>query len=313
MSVAAIPLSAAANDVVAGPQDIRSQFDAILTEVPQNHFYSAANMRSLLNKYTTAELELIHKDFLELREQTFAGATKQLSYIVTAGGPGAGKSTALESLLQAEQRPPLSIRRAYIDPDRTCLLKMQRTYLADTESHARSPQKAYEHWREASNFLSNVFLAIGLKEGYAIAHGSTMATPYAKNALTAIKNQYGYNTTIMHLTCDEDIRIQSEKQRRDSGVVQCTDQDFKDKNVMFFSLLGDYLQSADNVFFYYRGVFDRATFAAKVKASQGEVTVYDEHDFAKIKEMHDAAQGRGFWKKTFEPDQLPSEFGKLKV
>lgn len=282
--------------------DIRDEFETVLKEVPENHFVPVSNLRKLLDKYSTVELELIYQDLCEIRKETFGQATKQLDYIVTAGAPASGKSTILESLISRGECPDQSLNhqaivRAYIDPDRSCLLKMKNTYKADIASNARSPQQAYEHWRDASNFLANFYLAVALKEGYAIAHGSTMATPYAKNALSAIKNLYGYKTTVVHVSCDEEIRKLSEQLRRKSGVVQCTDKDFIDKQAMFFTLLGDYVKVADRVLFCYRGSISDFTWAAKVEKTHLEI--YREDTFEKIQQMHDAVQGDGFWKQAF--------------
>lgn len=296
--------------VLPASDDIRAEFDKVLQEVPSKHFLPAANMRKLLDKYSPAELQLIYQDFCELREKTFAGATKKLDYVVTAGGPGAGKSTVLERLIADGECPDASldksIVRAYIDPDRSCLLRMTRTYKADIASGAKTPQAAYEHWREASNFLSNFYLAVALKEGYAIAHGSTMATPYAKNALGAIRNMYNYRVTVVHVTCAEDVRKVSEELRRKGGVVQCTDQDFKDKQAMFFTLLSDYLNCSDDLLFCYRGSYDQSAWAAKVE--KGSLIVYDAAAFAQVQKIHDAAQGEGFWKRTLALE--PSKFAK---
>jgi hypothetical protein len=38
--------------------NIRAEFDDLLKEVPEYHFFSAANMRKLLEKYSNDELEL---------------------------------------------------------------------------------------------------------------------------------------------------------------------------------------------------------------------------------------------------------------
>ncbi len=293
-AIASVPVPAA----VLAADDVRSQFDAILQEVPQEHFFAPAQMRKLLEKYSAAELQLILKDFCELRVQTFGKAAKKLDYVVTAGGPSAGKSTLLESLLTKEYA-----EHAYIDPDRSCMQRMAHTYKADLESRKRTPQQAYEHWRDASNFCSNVFLAIALDQGYAIAHGSTMATPHAKNALDSIRNWYSYRTTVVHVTCDEEVRKASEELRRKGGVVQCTDQDFKEKQAMFLTLLPVYPAHADRVIFHYRGTYDQSTQAATLE--KGTLTIHNEAAFIHIQKIHDAAQGQGFSKKalTGEPKE----------
>lgn len=276
------------------------KFDELLKEVPSSHFYSIVNMQKLLDKYTEEELECIYKDFVEIRQQTFIGVTKQRDYLVTAGAPTSGKSTILEGIMEGKNCLELGdrqITRAYIDPDRSCLFKMEHTYRHDLATGRRDPQKAYEHWREASNFLSNVYLAIALKEGYAIAHGSTMATPFAKNALKAIQNLYGYKIAMIHVTCDEEIRKESERQRRARGVVQCTDADFYDKQRLFFTLLEDYIASAPTIFFCYRSDMSTISWAAKI--DQGRLFTYDAASFHKIWEAHDAANGVGFSEKIF--------------
>lgn len=288
-------------NIASMPGDIRIEFDKLLREVPQEHFFPAANMRKLLDKYSAEELSLIYKDFCEIRELTFAKADKKSDYIVTAGGPAAGKSTALELLIEGGECPEKSldtkIARAYIDPDRSCLLRMKHTYQADLFSALRTPQEAYEHWREASNFLSNFYLAVALKEGYAIAHGSTMATPLAKTVLSSIKHTYGYRTTILHMTCEEPIRKASDQLRRHRGVFQCTEKDFVEKQAIFFSLLADYIAFSDRVLFCYRGSVDRFVWAAHVENNTLEI--YDETAFVKIRQAHDAAQGDGFFKDNF--------------
>ncbi len=282
---------------------IYSQFEQILSEVPSTHFFAVANMRKLLDKYTPDELRLIYRDFCELREKTFADVSKAKDYVVTAGGPSAGKSTVLENIVAGEDIPADTLdphlKRAYIDPDRSCLLHMKHTYLADRTSGKRNAQEAYEHWREASNFLSNVYLAVALKEGYAIAHGSTMATPYAKNALSAIQNGYGYRTTVVHMTCAEDIRRLSEERRRAGGIVQVTDKDFIDKQALFLTLLPDYLKFANQVLFCYRSTYETSTWAAKVESQQ--VTIYNDEALQKIQKVHDQVQGEGFWQRNFPP------------
>ncbi len=279
---------------------IHSKFDILLEKVPGHHFFPAANMRKLLEKYSNEELSLIYHDLIAIHEQIFSHATKALDYLVTAGGPAEGKSTLLENIVDGKgeipEEPQSNIQRVYIDPDRTCLLQMEQTYKKDISTGNRDPEKAYEHWREASNFLANYYLAIALKEGYAIAHGSTMATPHAKNALTAIRDLYGYKTTIIHLTCEEEVRIQSAKKRQEEGVVQCTEIDFHEKQAKFFTLLGDYINSANKVLFCYRHAMDATTWAAKIEDQQ--LFIFDEPSLLAIQKLHDAAVEEGFWAKT---------------
>lgn len=268
---------------------VREQFEDILKEVPSNHFFSVDNMRKFLTKYSEKELQLIYNDFCELKEKTFSEATKSREYLVTAGGPASGKSTLQEAFIAKSEK----IKYAYIDPDRSCLLHMRNTYKADIESQIRDPQSAYIHWREASNFLSNVYLALALKEGYAVAHGSTMASPYAKSALLAVHNTYGYTTTVFHVTCNEEIRAESKKQREESGIVQCTETDFIDKQNLFLKLLGDYCSGADQIVFYLRDKMDHVTLAAKKQGTS--YSIIDSEAEKEISNTHDTYNGNGFW------------------
>ena len=290
-------------NVTSLSRDIRADFERILKEVPPYHFYPVDKIRELIADYSPEDLVKIYQDYCDLKQQTFEGVTKDRDYLVTAGGPASGKSTIEEYLIAGGECPDKSlsnklIKRAYIDPDRSCLLRMKNTYLADTLSGARTPQQAYEHWRKASNFLSNVFLAIALKEGYAIAHGSTMATPPSMKALQAIKDLYQYNRTVVHVTCDEQIRKESEVFRRKGGIVQCSDKDFPEKQAMFFTLLPEYVKCSDKVIYCYRGSFDRFDWAAT--AEKGRLKIYDQTAFDKIQGIHDFSQGSGFSKQAFQ-------------
>ena len=131
----------------------------------------------------------------------FDGTSLAREYIAAAGGPASGKSTLLEGISENRNCPPgfvNNFKRVYIDPDRSCMVNMERTYLADLKS-GMSSMDAYTKWRNASNFLSNVFLARALNEGYAIAHGTTLATPPSMKALQAIQNHYHYKTTLFSI------------------------------------------------------------------------------------------------------------------
>ena len=287
------PVQAGAALSVSTAQNFQAVFDAIVKEVPPSHFFPPANIRMLLDKYNEAELALIYQDFCELKEETFRDVSKALDYVVTAGGPGSGKSTVLETLIQNGECPDATydktLKRAYIDTDRSCLLRMNHTYRADLESGTRTPQEAYEQWQKASQFLANVYLAIALKEGCAIAHGSTMAIPPAMNALSAMKNHYGYHTTLLHISCDEEVRKQSEVNRRAGGVVQCSDEDFVKKNDMFYTMLELYLTVPDKVVFSYRDKLYHSEWAAK--AEKGCLEIYDAKAFDAICQAHDSREG----------------------
>ena len=100
-----------------------------------------------------------------------------------------------------------------------------------------------------------------------------------------MKNNYGYNRKILHITCPTEIRIASEKARRESGIVQCTDEDLKNKGKDFFKRLPDYLENADEIDFYYRS--DMTT-VEKVATKTCGIEITDCGSFIKIINMHNS-------------------------
>lgn len=174
--------------------DYRWRFDEILDQLPAKHFLSKEHLRNLLSRYSGEELRRIYHDFFDIKEKTLSNPVYEKNYLVTAGGPGSGKTTLLEELVSQREVKP-----AYIDPDRTCLLNMKTTYVRDLQLRVRNEQEAYEHWRDASNFIANTLLAVALKEGVSIAHGSTMTSPAAAKVLDHIRSEYGYRVEMIEV------------------------------------------------------------------------------------------------------------------
>lgn len=287
LSAGAAPSASAMSDRDVMISQIQKE---VMILVPDNHFFPAKFMIGLLDKYDASDLKRILEDFRELKSSTFANADKTKRYVVTAGGPDAGKSTYFEKYLDGQET-----KFAYIDPDRSCLLHMKHTYLADRESNERSPQEAYTHWREASNLLANVFLAYALDQGYAVAHGSTMADPRSLTAMEMIGGGYGYTRTLLHFTCELELRKASEKNRRENGVVQCTDEDLVNKGNQFHERLEGYLKQTEDIIFLYRT--DMETVVEYGRMADGQLTITDPVLREKAAKEHDAVCGEGDWNK----------------
>jgi len=264
----------------------------ILSLIPKNHFFPAAGIKSFLKGYSEADLELIYADFFELKESVFKNAEKSPQFLVTAGAPCAGKSTLLERILEKSK-----VKYAYTDPDRVCLFHMTRTYVDDLQNQRRNASEAYEHWRGASNFISNTLMAFGLSQGYAMALGSTMTSPKSYLAFQGARG-YGYSIHIIHVSCPDSIRADSENKRRGGNVVQCTDEDFAAKGNMFYQRLGDYLTHADIMDLYYRGEMDTYVHAA-TKTGQ-DLHIFDGSAYAQIFKLHNAAQGEESWQRQWD-------------
>jgi len=275
-------------------ESLMERFDQeILCLVPQEHFFPKEAIRAsfLPKKYDAQDLQKIWEDFWFLKEQTFANAEKSTEYIATAGGPSAGKSTILEEHLSSNPN-----KFAYIDPDRSCLQKMPNSYLADLENNRRDVAGAYDHWREASNLLANVFLAYAIDQGYAIAHGTTMTSPHIATMLSFLKN-HDYTRVLQHVNCPDDVRLSTEEIRRQGGIFQCTDEDLINKGVDFHKRLGDYLANSDKVIFYYRPSIE-TTIVAATKDSDG-LKVENPGAFEKIANLYnEAIEGGNFEKQV---------------
>lgn len=262
-------------------EGMMEKFDReILSKVPENYFFKKEQIRDLLNDYSLNELEAIYNDYFLLKEKTFENADKNQfppQYVVTAGGPGAGKSTVLENYLKENKG------FAYVDPERTCLLHMENTYKKDIET-GETAQASFTKWRNASNFIAKVLMCNALEDGYNLAHGAAMTSEFSKFELQAVKNNYGYNRKILHITCPNEIRIASENARRESGIVQCTDEDLKNKGKAFFKRLEDYLRNADEIDYYYRS--DMTTVEKVAAKTPAGIAVTNSKSFIKIIEMH---------------------------
>jgi hypothetical protein len=268
---------------VCGNKQPADLFDPLLNAAfSPDHFLSKQANKKLLDRYSPQELALIHADLLEREEALFAGATKGVRrYVATAGGPGAGKSTVLEKYMDQSGE-----RCVYADPDRAALLHMQNTYKADLKNKARSAEEAYTHWRDASNFIANYILAKALREGYPVAHGTTMTAPVAilEKIFTTLKTVYGYSIELLHVSCNEFVRKESELLRRAGGVVQCSWEDFANKNTAFFARLPHYL-AADQVTFFYRSKLEAVDVAATVR--NGVLDIICQQGFAAIRQLHE--------------------------
>jgi hypothetical protein len=120
---------------------------------------------------------------------------------------------------------------------------------------------------------------------------------HLQKMLASIRNVYHYPTTIIHVSCDENIQQKSELERQESGVIQCTNSDFKEKQALFVTLLGDYINAAHTVLFYYRKSMDSSICAAY--CNEDRLCIYNPSAFSSICEIHDAIKGAGFSEKMF--------------
>ncbi len=127
-------------------------------------------------------------------------------YIASAGGPGAGKSTALfqyvsslfnvdvpkeawheSSLSEAMSKIFTEVPAALVSPDRRGILSLA----LKNRDEPTSDRAFYLKWRWASNFLSNVALNVAFQNRRNIVHDTTLSGRTALDNLKALKNS-GY-------------------------------------------------------------------------------------------------------------------------
>ena len=115
--------------------------------VPEGFVASCYSGKAFDNKqaYTESEKEALGADITEIYD-SFGKLPDRPVAVITAGAPGAGKTTLMESLLQEGC--------AYVDPDAVCLKSMTRTYQQELREKGEDDKdvrrEIYNKWRPAS-------------------------------------------------------------------------------------------------------------------------------------------------------------------
>jgi hypothetical protein len=209
---------------------------------------------------------------------------------MTAGAPGAGKTTKMRADLRGENR-------AYNCPDDVCLQGQTRTYWVDIESGDGSKAArlaAYNKWRPGSNAAAHLILANLIREGYAFYFGTTSTGPATSTFFEFLKMN-GYQIRLIHISAPDDVRWAS-IQERDKTFVQTTETDVREKGFLLPQRIMDtYLKHADIIEFYYRsGVSKDAELGAtwvrnKGEAKLGTLEIVAPLEYGAIKDIHNAA------------------------
>lgn len=212
--------------------------------------------------------------------------------VLTAGGPGAGKTRLMRQKLSEEERRGKYY--AYLDPDDQFLReKSTQTYQAQVNKGNNTYSElfqAYEDWRAASNGATQIALARLIREDYSFFYGTTSTSDQTWKFLDFLKSR-GYTVKILHVTAPDDVREKS-VQLSNEEFVHVTPQDVKEKGLLLPQRINDtFLKYADKIEFYYRAGAGEdallgATWTRNSQTTQGVLKVVDEKAFDEIKKIH---------------------------
>lgn len=240
--------------------------------------------------YTLEERKDLEDDTREIFEKILSKNPTHGNWaVMTAGGPGAGKTTKMRQELEAAGN-----NVAYICPDDVCLKSQTRTFLKDVEATGVSEENVaerlslYNKWRPGSNAATHLILANLIREKYNFYFGTTSTGPATFRFCDFLKKQ-GYQIRFIHISAPDDVRWESLKER-DKTFVQTTEQDVREKGLLLPQRIADtYLKYADLIDFYYRGgVREDAHLAARWVKGEG-ISIVDPEDYQKIKTLHNTA------------------------
>ncbi|EKE01559.1 MAG: hypothetical protein ACD_21C00105G0008 [uncultured bacterium] len=266
--------------------------------------------QNFLKIYSNAEKVAIAKDLRNIRELCLSQAQsgqKYLIYVATAGGPGASKSTILETYLH--DHPGF----VYVDPDQRALKFMINTYLQDISNYAvaqniSSPQllnKAYAKWRGGSNYIANTVLNEAYANKLGIAHGTTSTSKAMALFYRKLQKQ-GYKIILLLCASTEKNRLKANEYReKNQRFVQASREDIISKGQMFFENFPVYFKYADEIQFFWIDDFLRGGVkVAEYSKTTGLKSLH--RDFNKLKNSYKEFRNQ-------HPDkQLPSFDGLLK-
>jgi hypothetical protein len=222
--------------------------------------YTQEFLQDFLKTYTKDEQQLIEKDLEALTAYSFykrspESLAQKPVYLATAGGPGASKSTVLETYLQANQLQ----NYIYTDPDQVALRKMNFTYrdwvsnfnLAKSRSYKEAYTAAYHKWRWASNYIAHSIFQEAFLKGYNIAHGTTSTSPHIAELYEKLKNRYKIELLLCY--APDKTRLQAVQIReREQAFVQADPKEVISKGKDFSKRFPIYFQYADKLTFYWQ-------------------------------------------------------------
>jgi predicted ABC-type ATPase len=248
--------------------------------------------------YTDEESQRLRNDINEIFQSTLKKnfVNEKSEAIITAGSPGAGKTTKLNQY--AKEMAEKGKDYPMVCPDDTCLKNQKQTYLADiasSDGSVAARQSAYNKWRPGSNAAAHLILGNLIREKYTFYFGSTSSGPRTYEFFDFLKKQ-GYTIKLIHVSASDEVRWESIK-ARDESFVQTTEKDVTEKGLLLPQRIKDtFLKYADEIEFYYRGEVKQdavlaATWLRNEEGSEklGTLQIFDKVQYENVKSVHNAA------------------------
>lgn len=263
--------------------------------------------KSLIKEYTPEEMERVEEDYQRLRGFIFKDVLIKKDYIATAGGPGASKSTILETYLHDQK-----LGYVYIDPDQRALRYMMGTYIFDmnlynisqSSSFAALLETNYTKWRGASNYIANRLLNEAVERGYAIAHGTTSTAKVVESLYEKLKKN-GYTITLLLCASSDDNRFNAIDMRaKEQGFIQSSKEDVVKKGEGFFDTMPLYFKWADQLHLYWVDHFKKGFVVAATYTPSKGISVANEKAFSSFKGHYEGYRANNPHKKLPPFDDL---------
>lgn len=249
---------------------------------------------SLLKTYSQDEKNLINEDFKNIKTLCFRNttpATEQPLYVATAGGPGACKSTVLETYLQGKPN------FVYADPDQRSLKFMMNTYHQSLTQYHVSASKnyndlqksAYDKWRGGSNYIANTILNDAFDKGYNVAHGTTLTGPTIEPFLKKVKAK-GYKIILLLCFAPDEERVKAVTSQANRGFLQADPQDVINKGKVFPERFPIYFEYADEIQLYWMDDSTKGSCYAATWTNDGKLVVENQAAFDAFTQQYNRAR-----------------------
>lgn len=261
--------------------------DQFTYSLPRANLENFAKGLGLDNKveYTPAEFELLKQDIQEIWDRIMASNPDRNGHlIVTAGAPGAGKTTLMRSLWEKGETP--GGRYAYTCYDDVCLKEMRRTYgaMVKEDPSPEGQARAYNKWRAGSHLALNLINAHLVKGRFNFYFGTTCSSPMTCKFFDFVR-KYGYQSiTILHVTAPDQVRWDSVKGHT---FTHTTSQDIINKQLMVHERIQDtILKYGNRVYFYFRPEADKDAILTSTW-TPGKLDIVAPEMFKVMRDLHD--------------------------